>query len=216
MQFEAVIFDLDGTLLDTERLAGLAFEQTCAAFDLPHERALFESLLGLNRVAGRSRLDEGLAGRVGVETFEAHWDAACEALYQKGIPTKPGAHDLLGSLQARQIPLALATSSRKHKAIPKLETSAMMTVFGAMAFGDEVENSKPAPDVFLLAAERLGVNPAACVAFEDSENGVRSAHAAGMLVVQVPDLLAPSDAIRELAHVIADSLHDGAREIGIL
>ncbi|MEO1650531.1 MAG: HAD-IA family hydrolase, partial [Pseudomonadota bacterium] len=102
------------------------------------------------------------------------------------------------------------------RAREKLKKAELLEAFQHVVGGDQVERSKPDPDIYLEAARRLSANPAASVALEDSENGVRAAHAAGMTVIQVPDLIQPSDSLRMLGHTIAADVLVGARHVGLL
>jgi len=122
------------------------------------------------------------------------------------LERKPGAIELLDHLDSLAIPKALATSSPRSLAMSCLGDLA--TRFAALAFGDEVEHSKPSPDLFLLAAQRLGVTPSDCLVLEDSEAGVRAARAAGMDVIMVPDLIEPSEEIAKMALRVCASLNE--------
>ena len=124
------------------------------------------------------------------------------------IPLKSGAEELLQDLKRGGIPMAVATSTPNPRATHMLRNSGMLQAFDVVVAGDQVQRGKPLPDIYLRAAELLGVPPERCLALEDSENGVRSALAAGMTVIQVPDLVEPSDAVRDLGHTILGTLHD--------
>src|SRR5207253_2615312 len=114
----------------------------------------------------------------------------------------------LDHLDSLQIPVAVATSTKSARAMQKLGDAGIGGRFKAVIGGDQVENSKPHPDIYLKAAAALGVLAEKCLALEDSENGVRSAFSAGMTVIQVPDLVEPSEALRSLGHVILGSLRE--------
>jgi len=123
------------------------------------------------------------------------------------IPLKDGAAELLACLAELEIPVAVATSTESRRAMRKLEAVGILTHFKAIVGGDQVRNSKPHPDIYLRAAQILGVRPTKCLALEDSENGVRSA-ADAVTVIQIPDIVQPSTALRSLGHTILQSLHD--------
>lgn len=208
-QFRGVIFDMDGLLLDTERIALAAFNRTCAGFNLPCREDLFMLCLGTNQARGREVLQEGLRGLVDHSLFEETWDRHyLELTTNEAVPLKPGASELLEHVASLRIPAAVATSTRTSRARDKLRSAGILEKFEAIVGGDQVEKSKPAPDIYLRAAEVLNAEPRACLALEDSENGVRAALAAGMTVVQIPDLVAPSQALRSLGHVVLQSLRD--------
>jgi HAD superfamily hydrolase (TIGR01509 family) len=208
-QFQAVIFDLDGLLLDTERVALAAFAETCTHFALEDHSELFVRCIGTTESLGREILREGLAGKVDYQQFEQTWTRRCMERMSAGpVAIKAGATELLAHLSALRIPTAVATSSRVARARQKLSDSGLLHHFAAVVGGDEVRHGKPAPDIYLRAAALLAAPPQACLALEDSENGVRAAVRAGMTVVQIPDLVAPSDALRALGHVVLRSLHE--------
>jgi HAD superfamily hydrolase (TIGR01509 family) len=125
-----------------------------------------------------------------------------------GVPTKPGLESVLGWLEARAFPRAVATSSARATAHRLLQAAGVRQRFEIVVGGDEVTHGKPAPDLFLLAAERLGVAPSDCVVLEDSSAGIRAAHRAGMTPILVPDLQSPEDDVRALAYRICATLHE--------
>ena len=208
-QFDAVIFDMDGLLLDTERIALVAFHATCEHFGLGDETKVFMRCIGTNTALGEQVLKEGLQGKVDHLEFAHVWDAKyIQRTSNTPIPLKDGAAELLEHLAAVGVPAAVATSTVSTRAIQKLQDAGILASFKAVVGGDQVKNSKPHPDIYIKAAEVLGVKPGGCLALEDSENGVRSAVSAGMTVIQIPDMVKPSPALRSLGHIILHSLHD--------
>lgn len=211
--FDAVVFDLDGTLIDTESLCNDAGVEACARLGLPVSAAFFEGLAGIDDRTRVRLIEEHTGGTVDLAVFLAEWDRLCTERFQAGIPVKDGALALLDRLDAMGMPLALATSSRRGPAREKLDGSGLASRFRIVVTFDDVAAAKPAPDPYLLAAERLGVDPRRCLAFEDSDPGARSANAAGLTVVQVPDLHS-TDGVH--AHHVAATLLDGAAMAGLL
>lgn len=213
LAYDAVVFDLDGTLIDTENLCNAAGVEACRDLGLAVDLGFFETLAGIHDDE-RVRL---ISAHVGVQldrgAFFAAWDHHCALHFAQGIPLKPGAADLLARLTGMGLPLGLATSSRRGPAHDKLARAGLRHWFQSVVTFDDVTAAKPAPEPYLLAAERLNAAPARCIAFEDSETGARSAHAAGMTVVQVPDIHA---ATGRHAHHVAASLIDGAHAAGLL
>ncbi len=206
----AVLFDMDGLLLDSERAFTDCLAQAAQArgFELP--QALWLAMVGCSDAHSRALLAE----RIGQAESDAVQDAArarYDALVDTGIEHRPGVAALLDWLRARAIPRAVATSTRNPLARRKLAAAGLLPYFDAVCTSSDVAQPKPAPDVYLLAAQRLGVAPAQCLVLEDSPVGVRAALAAGMTPIQIPDLLAPDAATRALGHRILDSLDEAQR-----
>ena len=213
LPFDAVVFDLDGTLIDTENLCNDAGVAACDTLGLPVDLAFFETLAGIHDDERVRLISAHIGGHVDKAAFFAEWDRQCALRFQEGIPLKPGATDLLSRLTDLGLPLGLATSSRREPAHNKLRLAGLDRWFASVVTFDDVPAAKPAPDPYLLSAARLNAAPTRCIAFEDSETGARSGHAAGLTVVQVPDIHA---ATGQHAHHVADTLLDGARAAGLL
>lgn len=215
MEIQGVLFDMDGLLLDTERVVLECCAEVARASDLPDLVPLFPGMIGLRADAANARLDAALAGRMEVAAFLEACDARITRRYADGIPLKPGAAALVAGLNASGVPMAVATSTRREKAQRHLETAGLFPHLDALVGGDDVSRGKPDPEIYHAAAAALSLTADACVAFEDSEPGVRAAHASGARVVQVPDIVAPSPDLRALGHLIAASLLDGAAAVGL-
>lgn len=207
--FDAVIFDLDGTLLDTESLTQAAGILAFADCGVAVDPAFLHGLIGRDDVTGAGIIRARFPA-LDFDVFTQAWKRRVIEHYSAGIPLKPGTHDLLGAIT---LPIALATSSTRVQLDFKLGVTDIAPYFRHFVTFDDVKQAKPAPDPFLLAASLLGVDPARCVAFEDSEAGAEAAHRAGMTVVQVPDI---NPASGRFAHLVAPDLLTGAREIGLL
>jgi HAD superfamily hydrolase (TIGR01509 family) len=211
--FDAVVFDLDGTLIDTENLCNAAGVAACDVLGLAVDLAFFETLAGIHDDERVRLIAAHVGGPVDKSAFFAEWDRQCAIRFADGIPLKPGATDLLAHLAGQGLPLGLATSSRRQPALDKLRLAGLDRWFQSVVTFDDVPAAKPAPDPYLLSAARLDAAPSRCLAFEDSETGARSAHAAGLTVVQVPDIHAPTG---HHAHHVAATLWDGARAAGLI
>lgn len=187
--YAAVIFDMDGLLLDTERLYTVCFQQMFSEWDLHFDVQLKGRLMGLSARATAELCVRELRLPVGVDEFMRRAkELQMEAFKQCEL--MPGAREVVELLAMRGVRMAVATSSLKTTYVTKIAPHReLFQRFAAVVNGDDpaVMRTKPAPDIFLVAAQRLDVQPEDCLAFEDSPNGVRAALAAGMTVVWIPD-----------------------------
>ena len=208
-RFGGIIFDMDGLLLDSERIALDAFNCACGEFGLGYQQAVFMRCVGTNRQRGEQIIRAGLAGQVDLAAFIASWDTQYAArTVGVAIPVKAGAVALLQAINKLGLPVAVATSTATELAQAKLQAAGLLHFFQHIVGGDQVARSKPEPDIYLHAARLLAVSPAAALALEDSENGVLAALAAGMTVVQVPDLVQPYAALRARGQHVLASLEE--------
>lgn len=192
MKFTAVIFDMDGLMLDTERLAIPAWQDAKDAVGVDFDMSLLDAMVGRNYQDCRAMILERHGDAFPTDRLMEAWHVAYDAIVERdGIAIKHGLIGLLDWLEQQDVPKAVATSTRRSRAIPKLAFAGLATRFAALVGGDEVARGKPAPDIFLLAAERLGASPSSCLVLEDSAPGVRAALAAGMTAIMVPDQHAP-------------------------
>ncbi len=202
----AVVFDMDGLLLDTERLALSAFEDACAALGMQVDPRVYQRCIGSNAQTTRTILSVALGSHEACDRLDVAWQQRYDAYLDAGaLRCKPGAVELLEALAERRVPTALATSTRRPTAQRKLSATGLIAHFDVMVCGGETRRGKPHPDPYRAAVQALGAAPERCWALEDSENGVRSALAAGLVVFQVPDLVPPTDQLRRLGHrIVAD------------
>jgi HAD superfamily hydrolase (TIGR01509 family) len=203
----AVIFDMDGLLLDSEPLYRVTWQTAGAELGCVIDDEFYSRFVGRGTDEAELLLLEHFGDALPLDEFRVRWKRDFdERLARAPLPHKPGAIALLDRVDARGIPKGLATSTPRALAMRCL--GSLISRFSVFAFGDEVEYSKPAPDLFLLAASRLGVTPGDCLVIEDSEAGVRAAHAAAMAVIMVPDLVEPSPEIAAMAIRVCRSLDD--------
>ena len=192
-----VLFDMDGVLLDTERLGSRLFEQACARRGYAVPEKLYLSLLGCTAQAGFDVLHEAFGPDF---PCQAVMDEVHQGIFHTavttGLPTKKGLAECLTGLRARSLRLALATSTDRAIVERYVQaTPAMQDAFDVMICGPEGGRSKPEPDIYLEAARRLGLSPGECLGVEDSRNGLRSLTAAGCVSVMIPDLLPYDDSL---------------------
>ncbi|NEX46032.1 HAD family hydrolase [Pseudotabrizicola algicola] len=208
--FDAVFFDLDGTLVDSERLTMQTGAAAFAEQGHTDVEDLLHSLVGIDQATSASLILSRFP-QLDLDRLNTTWHASFLAAQAVDLLLKPGAFDIVHGLRDRHA-LALVTSSRRDPAEVRLVQAGLRPAFRAVITRDDVTAPKPHPEPYLLAATRLGVDPARCLVFEDSEPGAQAAFAAGMTVVQVPDIIPASG---QFAHHVAKSLTDGARWAGI-
>jgi HAD superfamily hydrolase (TIGR01509 family) len=204
---KGVVFDMDGLLVDTE----VVYRDAMMTAALEHGRELPFSVI--QRMIG---LPGPASDAVALEFFGPEFDHPgfndatmrhVQAALDAGVALKTGVLEILDLLDARHLPRAIATSSSHRAVLAHLGPSEILHRFGAVIARGDYERGKPYPDPYLAAARAIGLPPEDCLALEDSHNGVRAAHAAGMMTVMVPDLLDPTEEIAALCVHIAESLH---------
>lgn len=205
----ALVFDMDGLLLDTERLARDAFVASCREYGIEARLDVYHRCIGTTGARTREILDQGYAGELKLDAFSKIWTKYYdERVVNAQVPVKDGAVQLLARCVERGVRCALATSTHNRIVRLKLSSTGLGEYFEVMVTGDRVHNGKPHPEPYCTAVRELGLAPADCWALEDSENGVRSAHAAGLRVFQIPDLVEPPQALLDLGHTVFSSLRD--------
>lgn len=196
---------MDGLLLDTEKVSMHVFKQACSTVNLPFYEDTYLSIIGRNS-AGIDKILRRAYGN-NLDKLHDEWRRNYDAIVKhQPIPIKQGVVELLAWLKENGIPTSVATSTQRDVAKIKLKLSGLDKFFNSLTCGCEVSKGKPDPEIYLLAAERLGVKSQHCLAFEDSNNGVRSAISAQMTTFQIPDLVEPCDEVRSFGHNVFPSL----------
>jgi len=209
MSLDAVIFDLDGLLLDTEHHSELAFHQTAADHGLDDMGWLFQSLVGTNEETHRTTLSERLGELTDPVAFRRNWvDHFHQSMDNEPPGLLPGVQDMLLWLEQENIKRAVATSSTTPAGEKKLVDAGIRDIFTTVICGDQVPRSKPHPDIYLKAGDAIGADMSRSLGLEDSANGVRAAHAAGLQVIQIPDRAPPTPELLQLGHRVCDSMSD--------
>ena len=194
---KAIIFDKDGTLHDTEKVYMQAWKAAAEEFNVPDIENTVRDCTGTN-IPFIAQYWAKKYPNVPFEDYLPRRQHYYFGILEQGIPVKEGAHEVLTYLRAHGYKVGMATSTPWDTVKEHLERTGMTDYFDAIVTGDMIQHGKPAPDIYLLAAERLGVAPAECIGVEDSPNGVCSIHAAGMRAVMIPDLVEPSPEVEAL------------------
>ena len=189
---EAVVFDLDGVLIDSEHVWDEARQQLARDRGGRWTETASRDMMGMSSLEWSRYMHEVIGVPDSPEEISAEVVRRLARIYRRELPLFDGAVEAVERLAARW-PLGLASSSNRELIDLVLQLSGLERFFRATVSSEEVPRGKPAPDVYLEAARRLGVDPARCAAIEDSENGIRSAKAAGMRVLAIPNPRYPPD-----------------------
>ena len=203
-----VIFDMDGVIFDTERL----YIESCVEIGKKYnikdvEEACYKCIGVTSEASARIMLDF-YGEDFPLEKFRDEVYELFKKSFEEKLPVKMGVAELLEFLKDREVRIAIASSTSKSGVDRELTQAGLRKYFDAIICGDMVERSKPEPDIFLKAAEVLGSNPEECIVIEDSFNGIRAAHKAGIFCFMVPDILQPDEEMQDKASVILGSLDE--------
>ena len=208
---EAILFDMDGLLIDTEALYIRAMQRAAQTLGRDMPISFCHSMIGVPSRECDVLIQDFYGPAFSLAEFRGHYATAIKLLLEDGIPVKAGAVELLDFLAARGLPAAVATSSRRVTAEHHLGRAGLLGRFEAVTTIDDVVRAKPHPDIYLEAARRLGIQPMHCIAFEDSNIGLTAAHAAGTMAIMVPDILPPLAAVRAKCVTVVPDLHAARR-----
>jgi HAD superfamily hydrolase (TIGR01509 family) len=211
---EAVLLDMDGLLLDTEKVAQRAFFSSCERVDFSCHIDDYAQLTGHGSVLRDKLLANILPKDIDMKAFNHHWWESFHHILSEEVPVKKGAMEFLEYVYSQDIKIVVATSSFTESAEMLLRSAKLRPFIGLIVGGDQVKNAKPAPDIYLKAASSVNVPAQNCMAFEDSDVGTMAAHAAGVPVVQIPDINEPTQECIALGHWIFDSLDSARIEFG--
>lgn len=186
-KLNAIIFDMDGLMVDSEPLSQQAWDDYLRPFGHQLSEETVQNIIGFRSDVSTPIIKEMFNLPESVPQIIANRAAIYSRIRANGVPTMPGLHELHAAINRRQIPWAVATSSPRVHALEVLQQLGLQNQCQAVAAGDEVAHGKPAPDIYLLAAKRLGIAPHNCLALEDSGPGSQAATAAGMTVIAIPN-----------------------------
>jgi HAD superfamily hydrolase (TIGR01509 family) len=206
-QIDAVLLDMDGTLLDTEPSYVAAYTAALDAFGFPDATATCHAMIGIPGLECEAMLRARYGENVPFADINEAFALRSDEIFQQGLPLKPGTIELLDALREAGCPFAIVTSTSRRTAEQHLTFGGIRARFDTLVTCDDVVRGKPSPDIYLLAAQRLGVRPQACVAIEDSNPGIAAAHAAGAIAIMVPDIVPPTEETRAKCAAVLPDLH---------
>ena len=207
MKYKAVVFDMDGVIFDSERLVLACWTEVAESMGIKDMDKVFYKCIGVNMAQSKEITMNYYGPDFPYDTFRAEASRLYHERFDDGrLPMKPGVVELLTFLKEQGYAVGLASSTRYAVVHQEIRDAGILPYFQNLTCGDMVTVSKPNPEIFLKACEALGVAPAEAIAIEDSYNGIRAAHRAGMFPVMVPDMVEPDAEMRELAGWIGKDL----------
>lgn len=206
---KAVVFDMDGLMFDTEKIGIRTWKALSVELGYPKLDGLIYTCFGTNDNFKRKYFAEVLGEDFPYDHFrKREMEVTGQTLEAEGVPHKPGLVELLEYLKQNNIRRAVATSTPNAPALSHIKKAGIYDYFDVIITGDMTENGKPAPDIYLKACSELGVSPEDAMGLEDSYNGVRAIHSAGMKAVMIPDMVEPDDEMCQKTYAIKGTLSD--------
>jgi len=204
-----ILFDMDGLVLDSEVLYTRFWREAADALGYPMTVEQSLGMRSLGKKLGQPYLESLFGPGIDYTTLRNKRIQLMNAWVAiHGIPPKPGIYELLDYMEANNIAAAITSSSPMDSIEKHLSAVGLLHRFQKLCSGHNIPNGKPAPDIYLLGAAELGLEPSECLALEDSPTGILSAYRAGCLPVMIPDLDQPGDDTKQLLFAKADSLAD--------
>ena len=209
MNYEAVVFDMDGVIFDSERAVMNCWLELAQKYDIKDIEKPYFACVGTTMTRTREIMLETYGEDFPYDEYARESSLMYHEKYDGGkLPMKPGVMELLSYLKEKGKKIALASSTRRETVTNQLRWAGIIDYFDVIICGDMVSRSKPAPDIFLKACQKLGVSPENTYAIEDSYNGIRAAHAGQLRPIMVPDLLEADDEMRGMAECVCDNLNE--------
>ncbi len=206
-EFDAVVFDMDGVIFDSERATMDCWIEIADKYGYENMEELFLACTGTNAEKTKELTLEFYGEDFPYDKFAKEASVIFHEKYDGGrLPMKSGVATIMEFFKKNNKKIALASSTRKEVVINELRDAKILDYFDEIVTGDMVSKSKPEPDIFLLACEKIGVAPGKAYAIEDSFNGIRAAHRGGLKPIMVPDLRPADDEMIELSEVVVDNL----------
>lgn len=205
MKYKGAIFDMDGVLFDTERIYQETWQEIAVKQEIMLDGSFLRAISGTSGAHMSRVVEEYYHVPDGTDIIKRCMEQVKQKL-SVHVPVKKGVHEILDFFQNNGMGMAVASSSAAQQIEANLQMTGIRDYFSAIVSGTEVRRGKPAPDIFLLAAERLHCAPEECLVFEDSENGIKAGYAAGCFTVMVPDLIEPSSEILPYCRKVCSDL----------
>lgn len=205
--YKSVIFDMDGVIFDSERCVIECWKVVADKYNIPNIEPVLMKCLGVTYEEGKRIFLNHYGEDFPYDAWKKERSDLYHERYDNGrLPLKPGIRELLIYLKENGYKVGVASSTREAVVSRQLDDAGLRKYFDNLTCGDMLERSKPEPDIYLMACDKLGVKPEEAIAIEDSFNGIRSAYRAGMFPIMIPDLMQPDEEMRELAGRIFESL----------
>ncbi|HCM84685.1 MULTISPECIES: HAD family hydrolase [Enterococcus] len=208
---KGIIFDMDGLLFDTESIYCDANLVVAEKYDLPFTEETYARFIGISDEEVWAELHKMFVdhGKETVQKFiDESWGMAHDRFKTGNVDLKPGVHELLAYLEEKEIPRVLASSNVRPVIEILLEHAGIRDKFSDIISAEDVKFAKPDPEIFMIAADRLGIAAADGLVLEDSKNGILAAEGAGVPVVMVPDIVPPTAEIKEKTEAVLPTLHE--------
>lgn len=207
MTGKAVIFDMDGVIFDSERLVLDCWEKVGEKYHLADIREVFTECIGTNKEKTKEIVYEHYGESFAYDKFAKEASLLFhDVVKSDGLPVKNGVRELLEYLKKNETPVGLASSTRLAVVEEELKQAGLYGYFQIVVGGDQLKRSKPHPDIYLMACEKMKVLPKDAYAIEDSYNGIRAAYGAGMMPVMVPDILPATEEMRKMSVIVLENL----------
>lgn len=208
MAVDTVIFDMDGVIFDSERAVYNAWLELADKYNIKDISKAYMKCIGVNSIMTQQIFIDYYGEDFPYNEYKDEISKNYHAKYSNGrLPLKPGVSELLISLKGNQFNIAIASSTRTGLVEKQLEEAGLRKYFDVIVGGDMVDKSKPEPDIFLKAADLLGILPQDAYVIEDSYNGIRAAFSAMMIPIMVPDMMEPDSEMKEKARYILKDLY---------